>query len=178
LLPAVVNDVEVNLDAFNQAAEARLLNSLDMYKYVAAAIIRGNEAKTSRLVEPLHGPARHVRSPNFETRTDRKVNSAAGRGANLKVAAPFGPVRLNCGCDCGDRLARYDHLMTARIAYDVYRGTADRSLRLATMPGAGLPAHVKPRDWVLMPAGKSPVHSDAEQDIGMQGYCFFQVVNG
>src|SRR5258706_14900218 len=65
-LPAVVNDVEVNLDAFNQAAEARILNSLDMYKYVDAAIVRGNEAKTSRLVEPLHGPAGHVRSPIFK----------------------------------------------------------------------------------------------------------------
>jgi hypothetical protein len=87
LLPAVVNDVEVNLDAFNQAAEARLLNSLDMYKYVAAAIVRGNEAKTSRLVEPLHGPARHVSSPNFETRTDRKVNSAPRQGATEKGVA-------------------------------------------------------------------------------------------
>jgi hypothetical protein len=49
--------------------------------------------------------------------------------------------------------------MTAGNAYDVYRGTADRTLRLATLPGAGLPAHVKRRDWVLMPAGKSPVDS-------------------
>jgi hypothetical protein len=49
---------------------------------------------------------------------------------------------------------------------------------LATLPGAGLPAHVKRRDWVLMPAGKSPVHSDADRDIDVQGYCFFQVVDG
>jgi hypothetical protein len=68
--------------------------------------------------------------------------------------------------------------MTDRIAYDVYRGTADRSLRLATMPGAGLPAHVKRKDWVLMRKGKSPFHSDVERDVAAQGYCFFQVVEG
>jgi hypothetical protein len=44
------------------------------------------------------------------------------------------------------------------------------------MPGAGLPAHVKRKDWALMPKGKSPLHSDADRDIGTRGYCFFQVV--
>jgi DNA-binding XRE family transcriptional regulator len=29
----------------------------------------------------------------------------------------------------------------------IYRGTADRTLRLATMPGAGLPAHLKRKEW-------------------------------
>jgi hypothetical protein len=66
--------------------------------------------------------------------------------------------------------------MNSKIVYDVYRGTTDRTLRLATMPGAGLPAHVKRKDWVLLPAGKSPLHSD--RDIGASGYCFFQLVNG
>jgi hypothetical protein len=51
--------------------------------------------------------------------------------------------------------------MSSKIAYDVYRGTTDRTLRLATMPGAGLPAHV---------------HSDTARDIALQGYCFFQLV--
>jgi hypothetical protein len=68
--------------------------------------------------------------------------------------------------------------MSSKIEYDVYRGNADRSLRLATLPGAGLPAHVKRKDWVLMPKGRSPVHSDAERDVAVQGYCFFQVVDG
>src|ERR1700681_2381776 len=36
--------------------------------------------------------------------------------------------------------------MTDSIAYDVYRGTADRTLRLATLPGAGLPPHLKRKD--------------------------------
>jgi len=70
-------------------------------------------------------------------------------------------------------LSRYRHLMTANVAYDVYRGTADRTLRLATMAGAGLPAHVKRKDRVLMPKRKSAVHSDADRDVGIHGYCFF-----
>jgi hypothetical protein len=68
--------------------------------------------------------------------------------------------------------------MGSKIVYDVYRGTNDRSLRLATMPGAALPAHLKRKDWVLMPKGKSPLHSDADRDIGVRGYCFFQLVDG
>jgi hypothetical protein len=66
--------------------------------------------------------------------------------------------------------------MSSKIAYDVYRGATDRTLRLATMPGAGLPAHVKRKDWVLIPKGKSPLHSDVDRDVAVQGYCFFQLV--
>jgi hypothetical protein len=66
--------------------------------------------------------------------------------------------------------------MITAIAYNVYRGTNDRTLRLATMPGAGLPAHVKRKDWALMAPGKSPLHSDTGRDINVRGYCFFQVV--
>jgi hypothetical protein len=144
-----------------------------MYKYVVAAAIRRNETITLRNVEPLHGPAWHIALPDYGGET----SSAAGRGATLKAAGRLGPVMLNRGCDCSVRLPSYGHLMTAKIAYDVYRGTADRTLRLATMPGARLPAHVKRRDWVLMPTGKSPVHSDADRDIAIHGYCFFQVVD-
>jgi hypothetical protein len=68
--------------------------------------------------------------------------------------------------------------MSNKIVYDVYRGTSDPTLRLATMPGAGLPAHLKRKDWVLMPAGKSPLHSDVDRDVGARGYCFFQLVKG
>lgn len=67
--------------------------------------------------------------------------------------------------------------MISKIAYDVYRGTTDRTLRLATMPGAGLPAHVKRKDWVLMPPGKSPLHSDVNRDVAVKGYCLFQLVH-
>jgi hypothetical protein len=62
--------------------------------------------------------------------------------------------------------------MSASIDYDVYCGTADRTLRLAIMPGAGLPAHLKRMDWVLMPKGKSLIHSDADRDVGIRGYFF------
>ncbi len=55
--------------------------------------------------------------------------------------------------------------MSSKIAFDVYRGATDRTLRLATMPGAGLPAHVKRKDWVLMQKGKSPLHSDVDRDV-------------
>ena len=48
---------------------------------------------------------------------------------------------------------------------------------LSNMPRAGLPARVKRKDWVLVPRGKSPVHSDADRDVGIQGYCFVQVVS-
>ena len=68
--------------------------------------------------------------------------------------------------------------MSDELAYDIYRGTNDRTLRLATLPGAGLPAHLKRKDWMLMPAGKSPVHSDTASDVAAHGYCFFQVVEG
>jgi hypothetical protein len=68
--------------------------------------------------------------------------------------------------------------MTHEITYDVYRGTNDTTLRLATLPGAGLPPHLKRKDWMLMRAGKSPVHSDTARDVAVRGYCFFQVLAG
>ena len=60
--------------------------------------------------------------------------------------------------------------------FDVYRGKNDSSLRVATLAGAGLPAHLNRKNWVLMPAGKSPLHTDAARDVGMRGYCLFQLV--
>ena len=72
---------------------------------------------------------------------------------------------------------RYGALMAATIAYDVYQGKADRSLRLATLPGAGLPTHVKQKDWILMPNGKPPFPLDVDRDIAVKGYCFFQLVD-
>jgi hypothetical protein len=65
--------------------------------------------------------------------------------------------------------------MSSKVEYDVYRGTTDTTLRLATMPGAGLPAHVKRKDWVLLPKGKSILHTEVDRDVAVKGYCFFQV---
>lgn len=64
---------------------------------------------------------------------------------------------------------------TVKISYDVYRGKADPTLRIAIAPGARLPAQFKARDWTLMPPDTSPLHSDAAKDIGMKGYCYFKV---
>ena len=76
-----------------------------------------------------------------------------------------------------DLVALLCSVMSNKIVYDVYRGTSDPTLRLATMPGAGLPAHVKRKEWVLMPTGKSPLHSDVDRDVSGRGYCFFQLVD-
>lgn len=67
--------------------------------------------------------------------------------------------------------------MNSKTKYDVYQRISDRELRLATSTGAGLPAHVKRKEWVLMPNGKSLVHSDADRDIAVQGFCLFRVVD-
>lgn len=68
--------------------------------------------------------------------------------------------------------------MRRKTDFDVYQKNTDPALRLATMMGAGLPAHVKRKEWVLMPKGQSLIHSDADRDIAVQGFCLFQVVDG
>jgi hypothetical protein len=63
------------------------------------------------------------------------------------------------------------------IVYDVYRAIKAPTLRVATMPGAGLPSHFSKKDWTLMPQHiVQPLHTDAARDIGVQGYCFFQLI--
>ena len=64
------------------------------------------------------------------------------------------------------------------LRYDIYRGTKDRSLRLATLPGAKLPAHLSPKDSTIVRVKNSPIHSDAARDVAAKGYCFFQIVVG
>jgi hypothetical protein len=64
-----------------------------------------------------------------------------------------------------------------KMTYDVYRGTTDNSLRMATRPGAGLPNHVDAEDWVLMPAGTSQLIDDIDIDIADRGFCFFKLVS-
>lgn len=89
-------------------------------------------------------------------------------------------MRLTANFRCGIRQRRYRRQMNAKIKihYDVYRNKADPSLRIATAPGARLPVHIKAKDWSLMPSGASPIHSDAPRDIGVNGYCFFQIAKG
>jgi hypothetical protein len=68
--------------------------------------------------------------------------------------------------------------MNSAAAYDVYQKISDPALRLATGIGTGVPAHLKRKEWVLMPSGKSLVHSDAARDIAIQGFCLFRIVDG
>ena len=63
------------------------------------------------------------------------------------------------------------------MTYDVYRATIDSGLRMATRPGAGLPNHVEPEDWELMPAGTSKLIDDIDVDIADRGFCFFRLVS-
>ena len=62
-------------------------------------------------------------------------------------------------------------------AYDVHRKKTDFSYRMATLPGAGLPDHVDPKEWELMAPGSSPIIEDAAQDIAARGFCFFRLVD-
>jgi hypothetical protein len=58
---------------------------------------------------------------------------------------------------------------------NVYQGTTDNSLRMATRPGAGLLNHVDPEDWRLMPAGTFQLIDDIDIDIADRGFCFFRL---
>src|SRR5690349_18408346 len=55
-------DVELDLLAFVQAAQARRFHGRDMDKHVLAAIVGRDEAKTFCAVEEFYGATRHCRS--------------------------------------------------------------------------------------------------------------------
>jgi hypothetical protein len=63
------------------------------------------------------------------------------------------------------------------MTYDVYQSTVDKSLRIATRPGAGLPSHVDPKEWKLLAAGTSQLIDDIEDDIAARGFCFFKLMS-
>ncbi len=60
--------------------------------------------------------------------------------------------------------------------YDVFRKKKQPMERMATMPGAGLPAHLNPKEWELMPAGTSEIYEDAAEEIAARGFCYFKLV--
>ena len=60
--------------------------------------------------------------------------------------------------------------------FDVYLKRKDTSWRCATVEGAGLPAHLVPSEWELLPAGTSPVSDHAEEDIEEFGFCLYRLV--
>jgi hypothetical protein len=86
-------------------------------------------------------------------------------------------VTLKTEVGCGRRPCPYRRPMnaTVKITFDVYRQKADPTLRIAVAPEARLPEQFKAKGWTLMARGTSPVHSDASRDIGVKGYCYFQV---
>jgi hypothetical protein len=87
---AIVDDVERHLCAFDQAAVASLLDDLDMYEYVVAAIVGHDEAKTPFSVEKLHCSTRHGLSPSkigLERRSASK-KPPSGSGGFVELAAP------------------------------------------------------------------------------------------
>src|ERR1019366_1633765 len=62
-LALVRDDIERDLVALSQVAQARFLDRRDMDEHVLPAVVRLNEAVALRCVEPLYCTARHVRSP-------------------------------------------------------------------------------------------------------------------
>jgi len=58
-----LDNIEFNLGAINERAIASLLNFLDVNKNVPAAVVVLDETVAFFRIKPLHGPARHVRSP-------------------------------------------------------------------------------------------------------------------
>jgi len=60
--------------------------------------------------------------------------------------------------------------------FDVYLKREDPTWRCATEEGAGLPAHLVPNEWELLPVGASPVSDKADEDIEEFGFCLYRVV--
>jgi hypothetical protein len=65
-----------------------------------------------------------------------------------------------------------------KTTYDVYCLKVDPTLRIAVAVDARLPVQFKAANWKRMAEGSSPLHSDASRDIGVKGYCYFQVAKG
>ena len=66
-------------------------------------------------------------------------------------------------------------MLGQQMKFDVYRGKADRALRLAVRSGEGLPRHVDPAEWEIMPPGASVTYDRAEEDIKARGFCFYKL---
>jgi hypothetical protein len=106
-------------------------------------------------------------------------------GASARLASVAGPgrrraVTLKTEVDCDRRRRPYRRAMNAHVktAYDVYCLKADPTLRIAVAAGARLPVQFKVAAWKAMARGTSPLHSEASKDIGVTGYCYFQVTKG
>jgi hypothetical protein len=67
-------------------------------------------------------------------------------------------------------------LKRSAAMFNVYLKRDDPTLRVATPRGAGLPVPLVPSEWVLLPAGASPVSDHADEDSEEFGFCFFRLV--
>jgi hypothetical protein len=60
--------------------------------------------------------------------------------------------------------------------YDFYRSKKEPDERMATLPGAGLPNHVDPNDWELIPSASPEIHAVDAADIEERGFFYFKLV--
>src|SRR5258706_7327938 len=89
-LPAfALDDIEFNLRAFDERAITGLLYFLNVNEDVPAAVAVLDETIAFFRIKPLHGPARHVRSPNLEpeqtARLIRRPDRAQRKGRRARV---------------------------------------------------------------------------------------------
>ena len=64
--------------------------------------------------------------------------------------------------------------MSGKIRYDLYRGKKDRTLRLATLAGVKLPAHLNLKDWTPVRTEDTPVHSEPRGISPPRATAFFK----
>ncbi len=62
------------------------------------------------------------------------------------------------------------------MIFDVYRNLIDESMRIATVPNAGLPPHMEAKEWQIMKPRESPIIEDAADDIAARAFCFYKLV--
>ncbi len=64
--------------------------------------------------------------------------------------------------------------------YDFYRSKKEPGERMATGLGAGLPAHVDPKDWEPMTVSETSPELFVDyipEDVAARGFCYFKLVD-
>jgi hypothetical protein len=60
--------------------------------------------------------------------------------------------------------------------YDIYRNNKEPSERMAVLSGTGLPGHVNPKEWELMPPLTSQITEGAVHDVKTRGFSYYKLV--
>ena len=60
--------------------------------------------------------------------------------------------------------------------YEIYRNKKEPNERMAVLPGTGLPGHVNPKEWQLMPPGTSQITEDALNEVKARGFSYYKLV--